>query len=158
MPSTAEPISFEDRSESSLSKVAEKFRVVLFGLGKTLYAPPDQPALQILLQYRNLYELSMREVQQRVERNEQVPDAVHHRTLDLLDRMWRIVIDCMREYNKGTTAKARLLSAEKMAMMRITAPTYTVPNPGYTKIKPTHPPAQDPPDDLIVLEPKDPDV
>ena len=153
----------EDLSESSLSRVASKFRVVLFGIGKTVYAPPDQPALQVLLQYRNLYELAIRDLQARVARNESIPEDVHQRATSLLDKMWRIIIECMREFNKATSAKARLLSAEKMAIMRIAPPAYTVPNPGYTPPPIPHAAKTSsitkPVDhDLVILDPADPEI
>jgi hypothetical protein len=148
-------------SEESLSRVASKFRVVLFGLGKTLYAPPDQPALQVLLQYRNLYELSVKEIQAHLERNEPVPITTHDRAMSTLERMWGIIRVCMQEYNKAMHNKARLISAERMSLMRITPPTRTVPNPGYSAVPSrtsTVPTPREEHDELVVLDPAEPHV
>jgi hypothetical protein len=144
----------DEPSEESLSRIASKFRVVLFGIGKTLYAPPDQPALQVLLQYRNLYELSVKDIQAYLERNEPIPSEVHNRATSTLERMWGIIRTCMQEFNKSMHNKARLLSAERQALMRYTPPKHTVPNPGYSHV----PQASQPTDDLIVLDPAEPHV
>jgi len=121
----------DDRDESALSRVAEKFRVVLFGAGKTLYAPPDQPALQVLLQYRNLYELTMSDIQHTVQEHKRVSASDFNRASSLLDKMWHVILECMREYNRATNARARLLQAERFQAMRYSPQLHTVPNPAF---------------------------
>jgi hypothetical protein len=143
----------DELSEESLSRIASKFRVVLFGVGKTLYAPPDQPALQVLLQYRNLYELSVKEIQGHIERHEAVPPATHARAMSTLERMWGIIRVCMQEYNKAMYNKARLISAERLTHLRLNPSRQTVPNPGYSTV-PTH----NDETDLIILDPTEPSI
>ena len=164
-----EPLNLEDRSEANLSQVVQRFKVVLFGLGKTIFAPPNQPALQILLQYRNIYEVALRDMQQRSDRGEPIPTEIHLRAVQVLDKMWDLVLQCMKEANKATYAQAKLIQAERIARLQV-APREIprVPNPGFTQVPQDKPPEQPaipaelvapldpPPDDLVVLDPADP--
>jgi hypothetical protein len=150
----------EDRTEASLSKVAASFKVILFGAGKTMFAPPDQPALQILLQYRNLYELALRNLQRYAlaDNTDPIPHAAFAEPTALLDKMWQIVHQCMVEYNRSVQAHAKLLSAERVVVLnRTPVLPSTIPNPGYSRV-PDKPATSNSPDSSSTPDPAEPIV
>lgn len=102
-----------DPTTDLTSAAAARMRVTLFGPSKTTHARSDQPALQILLQLRDLYEKALERAQSPTANGHDIDRAER-----IAVKMWDIIHACMAEYNRSVVEHTRLQQAERAIAAR----------------------------------------